>query len=158
MSRERAEATAPSGGGPLGLDTAAAAALAPADVLARLETSDHGLASNEAARRLAAVGHNALRSHGTRPWRVLERQFHSYLLLLLLAAAVVSATVGEGTEVLLGMVVTYLALVEVGKYFFFKRRIVVRPLAVARPPHARRVDRVAAAWSHRHVPGTPLPH
>ena len=98
MSRERAEATAPSGGGPLGLDTAAAAALAPADVLARLETSDHGLASNEAARRLAAVGHNALRSHGTRPWRVLERQFHSYLLLLLLAAAVVSATVGEGTD------------------------------------------------------------
>ncbi|HYA09460.1 MAG TPA: HAD-IC family P-type ATPase, partial [Gaiellaceae bacterium] len=54
--------------------------------------------------------------------------------------------------VLLGMVVTYLALVEVGKYFFFKRRIVVRPLAAVRPAHERRVHRVASAWSHHRVP------
>jgi Mg2+-importing ATPase len=45
------------------------------------------------------------------------------------------------------MVATYLALVEAGKYLFFKRRFRVRPLALPRPRHERRVHRRAAPWS-----------
>ena len=46
------------------------------------------------------------------------------------------------------MIGTYLGLVEVGKYVFFKRmRPGERPLALARPDE-RRVHRVASAWTH----------
>jgi Mg2+-importing ATPase len=45
------------------------------------------------------------------------------------------------------MVATYLALVEAGKYLFFKRRFRVRPLALPRPRHERRIHRRAAPWS-----------
>jgi Mg2+-importing ATPase len=47
------------------------------------------------------------------------------------------------------MVVTYLALVEVGKHVFFGRlRPVEQPLAVPRPQRERRVHRFASAWTH----------
>jgi Mg2+-importing ATPase len=80
------------------LDLATAATLEPEDVLARLGGSADGLSGGEAGRRLEEVGPNVLRSHGARFWSVLARQFRSFLLLLLLFAAVVSAFVGEGTD------------------------------------------------------------
>ncbi len=48
--------------------------------------------------RLAAIGPNALRTHGVRAWAILTRQLRSYLLILLVGAAVVSAAVGDRTE------------------------------------------------------------
>ncbi len=80
------------------LATADAAALPASRVLELLGSSANGLTKREAATRLATVGPNALRAHGVRPWTVLARQFRSYLLLLLVGAAAVSAAVGSGTE------------------------------------------------------------
>jgi len=80
------------------LDLAAAAVLDPGAVLGRLASSEHGLAGEEARHRLDRVGPNVLRSHGVRVRSVLARQFRSFLLALLLSAAVVSAAVGETTE------------------------------------------------------------
>jgi Mg2+-importing ATPase len=71
-----------------------------ADALARLGSDEAGL-SGEAHRRLALYGANALRSRGVSALSVLVRQLHSYLLGLLLFAAVVSAVVGDGTEALI---------------------------------------------------------
>ena len=52
--------------------------------------------------------------------------------------------------VLVLMVVTYLALVELGKYFFFTRLGgVARPLAIRPRRRERRVQRRAAGWSLR---------
>jgi Mg2+-importing ATPase len=79
------------------LDLAAAAVLEPDAVLGRLG-SGLGLSREEAQRRLAEAGPNVLRSHGARFWSVLGRQFHSFLLILLLSAAAVSAALGETTE------------------------------------------------------------
>ncbi len=90
------------------LDTAQAATLSTDEVLRKLGTSEQGLDPDEAARRLAAVGPNALRAHGARLWSVLARQFRSYLLLLLLAAAAVSIFVGEGTNA--GIILTIVGL------------------------------------------------
>ncbi|HEX6664035.1 MAG TPA: magnesium-translocating P-type ATPase [Gaiellaceae bacterium] len=90
------------------LDTASAATLSTEDVLHKLVTSEQGLDPDEATRRLAAVGLNALRAHGARFWSVLARQFRSYLLLLLLAAAAVSIFVGEGTNA--GIILTIVGL------------------------------------------------
>jgi P-type Mg2+ transporter len=91
-------------------DLPAAAGLAVAAVLERLGTGEGGLTGTEAARRLGELGPNALRSHGARPLAVLVRQLHNYLLLLLVAAAAVSAFVGEGTDAAIIFVIVGLSV------------------------------------------------
>ncbi len=90
------------------LDLAAAAVLEPEAVLDRLGSGERGLTSEEARRRLDEFGPNVLRSHGARFWSVLSRQFRSFLLVLLVSAAVVSAAVGETTAA--GIILTIVAL------------------------------------------------
>jgi Mg2+-importing ATPase len=80
------------------LTARAAAELTVQEVLARLGSTEAGLTSAEAARRLASVGPNAIRTHNARALQVLARQFRSALLLLLLVAAVVSAFLGERAD------------------------------------------------------------
>ncbi len=83
------------------LDLAGAATLRSADVLAAFDSSERGLTSVEASRRLEVYGPNVLRSRGVSALSVLVRQVRSYLLGLLLVAAVVSAVVGDVTEALI---------------------------------------------------------
>ena len=90
------------------LDLAGAAVLEPDAVLARLGSSEIGLSREEARRTLAELGPNVLRSHGVRFWSVLARQFRSFLLILLVSAAVVSAAVGETTDA--GIILTIVGL------------------------------------------------
>ena len=73
----------------------AAASMQATEVLTALGTSDTGLTSGEAEQRLAADGPNAVRTHHASLWRTLIEQFRSPLLMLLLAAALVSAIVGR---------------------------------------------------------------
>jgi P-type Mg2+ transporter len=79
----------------------AAASMQATEVLTALGTSQTGLTSAEAAARLAADGPNAVRTHHASLWRTLIGQFRSPLLLLLLAAALVSALVGEAADALI---------------------------------------------------------
>jgi P-type Mg2+ transporter len=88
----------------------AAAGLEADAVLERLGSSERGLTSEEATRRLRMVGPNALRSHGARPLAVLLRQLKSYLLLLLVAAGAVSAAVGDRTEAAIILVIIALSV------------------------------------------------
>ncbi len=88
-----------------------AAATMPADaVLRELDSTPDGLSSAEAARRLAAVGPNALRSHGVRALEVLARQLRNPLLLLLISAALVSGFVGELTDAIIIMAIVCLSV------------------------------------------------
>jgi Cation transporter/ATPase, N-terminus/Cation transport ATPase (P-type) len=80
----RGRSLAPQMDEPQQLDLAVAAGLPVADVLGELDSSDGGLSSVEAGRRLAAYGPNVLLSHGVSALSVLVRQLRSYLLLLLL--------------------------------------------------------------------------
>ena len=98
-----------------GLSFEQAAAEPVAAVLSALGTSESGLTSDEAAARLVAYGPNALRSHGARAWDVFTRQLRNPLLLLLLAAAAVSAFTGDGTDALIIAVIVSLS---VGLGFF----------------------------------------
>jgi P-type Mg2+ transporter len=100
---------------PQQLDLAVAAGLPVADVLGELDSSDGGLSSVEAGRRLAAYGPNVLLWHGVSALSVLVRQLRSYLLLLLLFAAVVSAAVGDRTEAL---IIVGIMAMSVGLSFF----------------------------------------
>ena len=55
-----------------------------------------GLTSAEGASRLLATGPNEIvRARGTPAWRMLFRQFTSPLVVLLFAACIVSAALGE---------------------------------------------------------------
>jgi Mg2+-importing ATPase len=75
-----------------------AAALSPEEVLELLGTGVSGLSVVEVAERSETFGPNAVRSHHASVWSVLARQVNSPLLWLLLAAAAVSAFVGEGVD------------------------------------------------------------
>jgi P-type Mg2+ transporter len=97
------------------LDLTSAAVLLPNDVLQRLGSSAEGLSSREAKERLAVVGPNALRSHRAEPLTVLARQLRNPLLLLLLAAALTSAFVGEGTD---AVIIFLISGLSVGLGFF----------------------------------------
>jgi Mg2+-importing ATPase len=87
-------------------------AIEPAELLGRLDTTDHGVSSAVAADRLRRFGKNQLKEE--RPFtrtRVLWNQIRSPLLLLLLFAAVVSGVSGEWTDAL---IVSAIVLATVG--------------------------------------------
>ncbi len=104
---------------PQQLELAAAAALPAADALRKLGSSGLGLSSVEASRRLSVYGPNALLAHGVSALSVLVRQLRSYLLLLLLVAALVSAIVGDRTEAL---IIGGIMLMSVGLSFLNEYR------------------------------------
>ncbi|WP_199245882.1 magnesium-translocating P-type ATPase [Leifsonia sp. AG29] len=91
-----------------------AAALDAAAVLSAQGVSAAGLTDEEAARRLAAAGPNAVHGHRARPGRVLGRQVRSPILLLLFATALVSAFVGQGVE---AVIIAVILVVSVGLGF-----------------------------------------
>ncbi len=69
----------------------------PADVvLAAWNTSEGGLSADEVARRQNKYGPNVLPEKGPSPlWQIVLRQFASPLIYILVAAAVVSALLGD---------------------------------------------------------------
>ncbi len=119
-------------------------------MLGRLGSGERGLTGEEARRRLDEFGPNVLRSHGARPWSVLVRQLRSFLLVLLVSAAVVSAAVGETTAA--GIILTIVAL-SVGLGFVNEYRSekavealhsqIRRSALVERDRQAQQVDVVA---------------
>lgn len=99
---------------PLQLPISDAAALAAQQVLEQLGSSPAGLAGNEAARRLAELGPNAVRTHRANGWAVLGRQFASPILILLLITAGLSLFLGDATN---SIVIGVILLVSVGLGF-----------------------------------------
>jgi P-type Mg2+ transporter len=83
---------------PLSIAVAQAAALAAADVLARLDSNAGGLPADEAARRLRVTGPNAVRSYRARAWPVLRSQLRSPLLFLLAVTALASVFLGQASD------------------------------------------------------------
>ncbi|WP_315914957.1 magnesium-translocating P-type ATPase [Arthrobacter sp. lap29] len=83
-------------------------------VLSDLQSTDSGLSGGEAARRLAAVGPNALRTHKASPWLVLGRQLRSPILILLIVTAGLSLFLGDATN---SIVIAVILLVSVGLGF-----------------------------------------
>jgi P-type Mg2+ transporter len=104
-------------GAELGL--AEAAGLAPADLLTRLDSRADGLSSAEAADRLRRFGSNALATHQVRAYAVLFRQLRNPILILLLAAALVSGLTGGGTNAL---IIAVIVMLSVGLGFFNEYR------------------------------------
>ena len=68
------------------------------DVFDRLGSSAEGLTDAEAARRMDAIGPNAIRQRQVTALGVLLAQLRNPLLILLLAAAAVSGLTGDPTD------------------------------------------------------------
>ena len=70
-----------------------------------------GLAGTEAESRLAHVGPNLLQEGRQRgPWRILLDQFTDFMILVLLAAAVVSGLIGDLADTVVILVIVLLAI------------------------------------------------
>ncbi|HEX8028758.1 MAG TPA: cation-translocating P-type ATPase [Vicinamibacterales bacterium] len=70
-----------------------------ADVLKQLTTSEAGLSSDEARRRLEIHGPNELQAFArSSGWHTLAAQFKNVLVMILLAATVLSGFLGHGLE------------------------------------------------------------
>jgi Mg2+-importing ATPase len=92
-----------------------AASLSAGQVLSRLHSSIDGLTSSEAVDRLERFGPNLLTTRTVSAPSVLWRQLRNPILILLLAAAVVSGLTGGATNaIIIGVIVT----LSVGLGFF----------------------------------------
>ncbi len=96
-----------------------AAGLPIDEVLAQLATSPDGLSSEVAAQRLRQFGPNALGMHRVRPFAILLRQVRNPILVLLLAAALVSGLTGSSTNAL---IIAVIVVLSVGLGFFNEYR------------------------------------
>jgi P-type Mg2+ transporter len=83
-------------------------------VLQQLGSTPAGLSSQQAASRLRTVGRNVLASHRVTAPAVLGRQLRNPLLVLLLAAAAVSAATGDPTD---GAIIAAIVALSVGLGF-----------------------------------------
>lgn len=101
------------------LDLTAAARQSVAEVLHALRTTDGGLSSTEATTRLQKFGENVLASHRVTAMGVLYRQLRNPLLILLVAAALVSAVTGGVAD---GVIIAAIVTMSVGLGFFNEYR------------------------------------
>ena len=110
--------------------------LAPEAVEQALASSlSQGLSAPEAARRLAADGKNLLQEAPPRPaWRMLLDQFRDFMILMLLAAALISAAIGEGVDSLaiVAILVVNACIGFVQEYRAAKAMQALKQLAAAR--------------------------
>lgn len=68
-----------------------------------------GLSTGEVARRLSNYGPNAIQEHRARsPWRMLLDQFTDFMILVLIAAAVISGLIGEPPDAIAIVVIVLL--------------------------------------------------
>ncbi len=79
------------------------------DVLTGLNTSEEGLPTEEAARRLGVHGPNVLKEMEKRGlFRIFIDQFTDFMILVLIAAAIISGVIGDATDTIAIMVIVIL--------------------------------------------------
>ncbi len=82
------------------------------DVFALLGSAPQGLSSDEARKRLAQYGPNALQAaRRVSPWEILFEQFKNVLIVILLIATVISFFLGHGVEsIVIAIIVLFAVL------------------------------------------------
>jgi Ca2+-transporting ATPase len=131
--------------------------VAPAEeALARLQTDpEAGLSASEAASRLARHGRNEIAEGRRRgPLLMLLDQFRDFMILVLLAAAVISGVVGDLTDTLVILVIVVLNAV-IGFVQEYRAERAIAALRAMAAAHARVVRDGSALTlpAHDLVPG-----
>ncbi len=68
------------------------------EIYHQLETTVHGLSTEEAGKRLALYGKNVLQEQKIDRWKIFLRQFNNILIYILFAASIISISIGELTD------------------------------------------------------------
>lgn len=131
-------------------------ALSPNEVAQRLQVDcSVGLDSDEAERRSARYGPNAIQEQRRRrPWKIFLDQFTDFMILVLLAAAVVAGVVGEPEDTVAILVIVMLNGV-IGFVQEYRAEQAIAMLKRLAAPHAtvRRGGQVRTIPASQLVPG-----
>jgi P-type Ca2+ transporter type 2C len=130
--------------------------LSAADSTARLRVDpDRGLSSSAAARRAAAYGPNSIPEPVRRgPWRMLAEQFTSFMILVLVAAAIVSGLLGEVADTIAIVVIVLLnGLIGFAQEYRAHRAVTALEVLAAAKATVRRDGTVVSLPATRLVPG-----
>jgi Ca2+-transporting ATPase len=122
----------------------------------RLKTGlGEGLASDEAARRLAVQGPNEIQEQaGRSAWQMLLGQFTDFMIVLLMAAALIAGAVGEAADAaaILAIVVLNAVIGFIQEYRAEKALQALKQLAALRA-RVRRDRQIASIPATELVPG-----
>lgn len=114
-----------------------------------------GLSADEVARRLSTYGLNAIQEHRARsPWRMLLDQFTDFMILVLIAAAIISGMIGEPPDAIAIMVIVLLNGV-IGFIQEYRAERAVAALKLLAAPNAKvlREGKPATIPASQLVPG-----
>ncbi len=116
---------------------------------------DQGLDNAEAGRRLQQHGPNQLQDTGHRPlWHLILKQFSDFMILVLLAAALVSGFIGDLIDAIAILVIIALnAVIGVVQEFRAERAIAALKAMAAPTARVRRRGRVQELPAAELVPG-----
>ncbi|RDH78180.1 magnesium-translocating P-type ATPase [Mycolicibacterium moriokaense] len=124
------------------------------DVFARLKTSVDGLTTDQADRRLAAIGPNSVRTHRVSAAAVLARQLNNAVLALLAVTAVLSFFLGDSTQ---AVIIGIILVISIGLGFIneyrAERASAALHSAISHTAVVRRDGRYGRTDVNRLVPG-----
>ena len=129
--------------------------LAAAEAARQLGTGLDGLSNEEAAQRLARYGRNEL-SEGRRrpPWRILLDQFADFMIVVLIAAAVVSGVIGEPQDTIAIIAILVLnAVIGFIQEYRAERAMAAHKRIAAPGASVLRAGRRVTLAAHELVPG-----
>ena len=114
-----------------------------------------GLSADEVARRLSIYGPNAIQEHRARsPWRMLLDQFTDFMILVLIAAAIISGMVGEPPDAIAIMVIVLLnGVIGFVQEYRAERAVAALKLLAARNAKVLREGKQATIQASQLVPG-----
>jgi len=130
--------------------------LTPEEALLRLSSDpDRGLSGVEAARRLQRVGPNEIQEGACRgPVRLLLEQFTDFMILVLLAAAIISGIIGDLTDTVVILVIVVLnAVIGFVQAYRAERAIAALKALAAPAAHVLRDGQVVELAARELAPG-----
>lgn len=125
------------------------------EVTQALESSAEGLSNDEARQRLDKYGKNALEATKKKTvWKMLLQQFTDFMILILIAAAVVSGFVGEMTDAIVILAIVVInAIVGVVQEWRAERAMEALESMAASNARVRRKGQVVEIPATELVPG-----
>ena len=125
------------------------------EALLRLETSPQGLTAAAAKQRLAEYGANTLpEKHRRSLWLILLGQFRDFMILVLMAAALISGLVGEPQDTIAILVIVLLnAIIGAIQEFRAERAVAALRQMSAPEAHVVRDEQGATIAAAELVPG-----
>lgn len=114
-----------------------------------------GLDAEEAERRAAEYGPNEIREHRARsPWRMLLDQFTDFMILVLIAAAIVSGIIGELVDTIAILIIVLLnGLLGFVQEYRAERAVAALKMLAAPSARVRRGGQVLTVAASQLVPG-----